>query len=100
MNSSALRNSKVMTPEVLVQLISATRKFMSRECKRSYLQEFQEVLACEPLASSAGLCHGTSRSAIWLPLDLVLEDAMDATQVNATSAIEIVTGNYFFVNYQ
>nr|XP_017219089.1 PREDICTED: mediator of RNA polymerase II transcription subunit 33A isoform X2 [Daucus carota subsp. sativus] len=92
-NSSALRNSKVMTPELLVQLISATRKVMSRECKTSYLQEFQEILACDPLASSAGLCHGTSRSAIWLPLDLVLEDAMDASQVNATSAIEIVTGS-------
>lgn len=90
-----------MTPELLVQLISATRKVMSRECKTSHLQEFQEVLACDPLASSAGLCHGTSRSAIWLPLDLVLEDAMDASQVNATSAIEIVTGKiYFTVNCQ
>ena len=85
-----------MTPELLVQLISATRKVMSRECKTSHLQEFQEVLACDPLASSAGLCHGTSRSAIWLPLDLVLEDAMDASQVNATSAIEIVTGKIYF----
>lgn len=45
-----------------------------------------------PLASSAGLCHGTSYSSLWLPLDLVLEDAMDLSQVHVTSAIEILTG--------
>lgn len=39
-----------------------------------------------------GLGHGASRSAPWLPLDLVLEDVMDGYQVNATSAIEILTG--------
>lgn len=97
MNSSALRNSKVMTPEAIVQLMSNTRKVTPQECKRSYLQEFHEVMTCGPLASSAGLCHGTSRSALWLPLDLVLEDAMDGSQVNAASAIEIVTGKAFLL---
>lgn len=81
-----------MTPEVLVQLISDTRQVLSRECKTSCLQKFHEVMAYGPLASSAGLCHGTTRSALWLPLDLVLEDVMDGSQVNATSAIEIVIG--------
>lgn len=43
--------------------------------------------------SSLGLCHGTGRSTIWLPLDLVLEDALTLTRVvNATSLIEVLTG--------
>ncbi|KAA8548575.1 hypothetical protein F0562_000158 [Nyssa sinensis] len=91
-SSSALRNSKVTTPEVLLQLTSDTRKVLSRECIRSSLQQFHVVMASGSLASSAGLCHSTSRSALWLPLDLLLEDVMDGSQVNATSAIEIITG--------
>ncbi|KAL7251897.1 hypothetical protein ACSBR1_013698 [Camellia fascicularis] len=90
-NSSALGNSEV-TPEVLLQLTSDTRKVLSRQCKTSSLQEFHEVMASGCLSNSAGLCHGASRSALWLPLDLVLEDAMDGSQVNATSSIEIITG--------
>lgn len=50
-------------------------------------------MAFGPLASSSGLLHGTSRSALWLPLDLELEDAMDEFQIDATSAIERITGN-------
>ncbi|KAA8527547.1 hypothetical protein F0562_034738 [Nyssa sinensis] len=91
-NSSALRNSEVTTPEVLLQLISDTRKVLSGECITSSLQEFHAVIASGSLASSARLCRGASHSAFWLPLDLVLEDAMDGSQVNATSAIEIITG--------
>lgn len=97
--SSALRNSKVMTPKILVQLISETLQVMSPQCKTRCMQKFDEVMSYGPLASSAGLCHGTTRSAVWLPLDLVLEDAMDGSQVNATSAIEIVIGKaslYFY----
>lgn len=46
----------------------------------------------EYLSSSASLCHGASHSALWIPFDLVLEDAMDGYQVSATSAIEIIGG--------
>lgn len=86
-NSSALRNSNNITPESLLQLTSNTGKVFSRECKTSSLKEIHAVMA-----SSTGLCHGTSRSSLWLPLDLVLEDAMDGSQVTATSAMEIITG--------
>lgn len=50
-------------------------------------------------ASYAGLCYGSGRSAIWLPLDLVLEDAMDGHQIDATSEIEKITGerNRYFL---
>ena len=60
-------------------------------------QKFHEVMASGSLASSAGLCHGASRSALWLPLDLVLEDFLDGSQVNATSAVEIITGKDNFI---
>nr|GEW27355.1 mediator of RNA polymerase II transcription subunit 33A [Tanacetum cinerariifolium]GEW40401.1 mediator of RNA polymerase II transcription subunit 33A [Tanacetum cinerariifolium] len=85
-NSSSLRNSKVMTPENLLQLISDDRKDMSKDNKTSYLQEVQSAMS-----SSAGLSHKVSGSCLWIPIDLVLEDAMDGTQVDTTSSIEIVT---------
>nr|XP_023894323.1 mediator of RNA polymerase II transcription subunit 33A [Quercus suber]POE58576.1 mediator of rna polymerase ii transcription subunit 33a [Quercus suber] len=91
-NSSALRNSKTLTPESLQQLTSDARIVLSRECKTSSLQKFHAVMAFGSLYSSAGLCQGASRSALWLPLDLLLEDAMDGYQVNATCGIEIITG--------
>ncbi|KAF8394464.1 hypothetical protein HHK36_020672 [Tetracentron sinense] len=91
-NSSALRNSKIITPEALLQLTSDTRKVLSRECKTNLEHEFHAVMASGSLTSSAGQCHGASRSTLWLPLDLFLEDAMDGSQVAATSTIEILTG--------
>ncbi|XP_024980169.1 mediator of RNA polymerase II transcription subunit 33A isoform X2 [Cynara cardunculus var. scolymus] len=84
-NSSALRSSKAMTPEILLQLISDDRKIVSEETKASYLQEIHTVMS-----SPAGLSHKVGGSSLWLPLDLVLEDAMDGSQVDTTSAIEIV----------
>ncbi|KAL7105128.1 hypothetical protein ACP275_07G025200 [Erythranthe tilingii] len=80
-HSSALRNSKCISPEILLQLISDTHKI-----------KVHPVVQATPLVNSAGLCIGTSQSALWLPLDMLLEDAMDGSQVNATSAIEIITG--------
>lgn len=91
-NSSALRNSKALTPEALQQLTSDTRIVLSRECKTSSLQKFHEVMAFGSLSSSSSLCQGASCSALWLPLDLLLEDFMDGYQIDATSAIEIITG--------
>ncbi|KAI3814826.1 hypothetical protein L1987_14472 [Smallanthus sonchifolius] len=85
-NSSALRNSKMMTPEILLQLISDDRKIGSEEKKANYLQEIHTVMS-----SSAGISHIVSSSSLWISIDLVLEDAMDGSQVDTTSAIEIIT---------
>ncbi|KAL9401026.1 hypothetical protein Peur_004875 [Populus x canadensis] len=94
-NSSGLRNSKILTAEDLLQLTtgSGSNIVLSRESKTSSLQKFHSVMAFGSLVSSSGLCQGASHSALWLPLDLALEDAMDGYQVNATSAIEIITGS-------
>lgn len=89
-NSSSLRNSKTIRPEALLELISDTQR---SKHKQSLLQEFHPTLQSRPLVNYAGLCLGASRSALWLPLDMLLEDAMDGSQVNATSAVEIITGN-------
>ncbi|KAL3812720.1 hypothetical protein ACJIZ3_013988 [Penstemon smallii] len=89
-NSSALRNSKSITPEVLLQLVSDTHKITSQHFQANSLQELH--IKSRPLINSAGVCLGVSRSALWLPLDMMLEDAMDGSQVNATSAIEVITG--------
>ena len=90
-NSSALRNSKNITPDALLQLTSDKRIVLSRECKTSLQRQFHAVIAGS-LVSSACQCHGTSQSALWLPFDLFLEDTMDGSQVTATSAVEVLTG--------
>ncbi|KAF9678062.1 hypothetical protein SADUNF_Sadunf08G0172900 [Salix dunnii] len=94
-HSSALRNSKFPTAEDLLQLTtdSGCNLVFCRESKTSSLQNLHSVMAFGSLVSSYGLCQGASRSALWLPLDLALEDVMDGYQVNATSAIEIITGS-------
>lgn len=73
-------------------MTSDSRIVLSRECKTSSRQKFHAVMAFGSLASSVSLCPGASRSNLWLPLDMVLEDAMDGYLVNTTSAVEIITG--------
>ncbi|XP_027097216.1 mediator of RNA polymerase II transcription subunit 33A-like [Coffea eugenioides] len=90
--STALRNSKNISPEALLELTSSTRRVLSRECKTSSQQMFHAVMVSGSLISSAGQCHGTSLSALWLPIDMFLEDTMDGSQVTATSAVETLTG--------
>lgn len=78
-------------------MISDRRNVLTREGKTISQQEFHAVLASGSLISSAGQCHGASRSALWLPIDLFLEDAMDGAQVAATSAIETLSGTICFI---
>lgn len=64
----------------------------SRDCKLKSRQKFHDILAIGPLASSTGLCNEACRSALWLPLDPFLEDAVETMEVSIGSAIEIITG--------
>lgn len=93
-NSSALRDTKVITPEELLQLTSYTH-MVSRECKLKSMKKFHDSVAIGPLASSAVLCSGASHSSLWLPLDLVFEDAVDSTEINGRSAIETITSKEY-----
>ncbi|KAI3439446.1 uncharacterized protein J3R85_004877 [Psidium guajava] len=90
-NSVVLRNLKNITPEALLQLTSDNRNVLTREGKTVSQQEFHAVTASGSLISSAGQCHGASQSALWLTIDLFLEDCMDGSQVTATSAVEMLT---------
>ncbi|XP_057483891.1 mediator of RNA polymerase II transcription subunit 33A-like [Actinidia eriantha] len=90
--SSALRSSKGITAEALLELTSDTREVLSRKCKTSSQKQFHAVMASGSLASSASQCHGTSHSALWLPFDLFLEDTMDGSKVTAMSAVEVLMG--------
>lgn len=91
-NSSALKNTKSWSSEVLLQFLLDDRKVKSQHFQ---WQELHHVAQSRPLVNSASLCIGISPSALWLPLDMLLEDAMDGSQVSATSAVEIITGDTF-----
>ncbi|XP_038876267.1 mediator of RNA polymerase II transcription subunit 33A-like isoform X2 [Benincasa hispida] len=90
-NSSVLRNSKSLNSEIFLQFTSDTWTIFYQEFKQNSQQKFHPIRAFGSPAASASLCHRTRYSALWLPLDLVLEDAMDGYQVEATSAIEKIT---------
>ncbi|KAI6695615.1 hypothetical protein NL676_023325 [Syzygium grande] len=90
-NSVVLRSLKDITPEAFLQLTSDNRNVLTREGKTVSQQEFHAVTASGSLISSAGQCHGASQSALWLTIDLFLEDAMDGAQVTVTSAVETLT---------
>lgn len=91
-NSSALKHSKVLNSGDLLHLISNRRFGYSYDSKVTSARKSNAIVDFGSLSSYAGLCHGASLSSLWLPLDLVFEDAMDGYQVNPTSAIEIITG--------
>ncbi|CAH9132697.1 unnamed protein product [Cuscuta epithymum] len=84
-NSTALRNSKSVSPEALLQLTSNTDVFLSRDGKRSTLHRMNVVVGHWLVSSST-----QSPSAYWLPIDLFLEDSLEG-QVSATSTAETLT---------
>ncbi|KNA04417.1 hypothetical protein SOVF_199670 isoform A [Spinacia oleracea] len=89
-NSSTLKNPEILSPKMLSKLTSDARKVSSWEYKKS-----GEVFSAESAFRSMvfpAQCQETYHSGLWLPLDVVLEDMMDGSQVTATSAVEIITG--------
>nr|XP_043635788.1 mediator of RNA polymerase II transcription subunit 33A-like [Erigeron canadensis] len=91
-SSIALRSSKDITPESLLELASKNHVLLSREHKSETVsRQVRAVMACGSLVSSPGQNYGATRSAIWLPIDLFLEDAMDGYVVATTSAAETLT---------
>ena len=61
---------------------------LCRTDKCSQYRKLQSITSVS-LSSLGGLCHGTSHSSLWIPLDLYLEDCVDIS-VSATNAIEII----------
>ncbi|XP_010524010.1 PREDICTED: mediator of RNA polymerase II transcription subunit 33B isoform X2 [Tarenaya hassleriana] len=90
--SVAVRNSNHMAPEALIQLTSDTSKLLSRDFKMMPQREFHAAVSHGSNLVITCPCPGTSESAIWLPIDLFLQDIMDGSQVAAASAVENLTG--------
>ncbi|XP_074307309.1 mediator of RNA polymerase II transcription subunit 33A isoform X2 [Silene latifolia] len=90
-NSSALRNSEYLSPKALIQLTGEANKVSSQEYKK-LLNGFGAVTAYGSLSSPAGFYQEIGHSSMWLPLDVILEDAVDGYQVTAASAVETITG--------
>ncbi|ESQ39456.1 hypothetical protein EUTSA_v10001284mg [Eutrema salsugineum] len=90
--SLAARSSKHINPEALRQLASHTRKFLERESKTIPRGEFHATVSSGSKLALTSQYHGTSESALWLPIDLFFEDIMDGTQAAAASAVENLTG--------
>ncbi|KAL8171350.1 hypothetical protein V2J09_023154 [Rumex salicifolius] len=88
-NSLALRSSKTISPEILYKFVSDSCNEISRECRTKSLEQLH---VNGSLASFSGLCHGVSPSSLWIPLDIILEDAMIGPHVTPASAVEIIIG--------
>ncbi|KAJ8434148.1 hypothetical protein Cgig2_000868 [Carnegiea gigantea] len=94
-NSSTLNNLKSISPKVLSHMTYDVQSDPSQEYNSS-LEEFCGIMVSRSLASPSDHCPATSHSALWLPLDIVLEDTMDGYQVTATSAVETIACTTFF----
>ncbi|RZC10246.1 Mediator of RNA polymerase II transcription subunit 33A isoform D [Glycine soja] len=90
-NSTLLRSLKHVTPESLLPLDfnSPTGiKLLCSEWKTTPTLELNAVMA----DSCAVQSRHDSWSLLWLPIDLILEDAMDGNHVAEASAVEALTG--------
>ncbi|KAJ8748342.1 hypothetical protein K2173_002979 [Erythroxylum novogranatense] len=90
-HSPSLKNSKQITSGALLQL-TCEKIFPFSNCKSVSKQGSHACIALGSLLSSADQCHGASHSAIWLPIDLLLEDAMEESHLTATSGVENLKG--------
>lgn len=88
-NSLALKNSTV-SPD---RLINWSFDIVNKKFWKFKSSKYRELcpISSGPFESPGGHCHGPSRSAIWVPLDLYLEDAVDGS-ISATNAIETISG--------
>ncbi|KAL5096828.1 hypothetical protein RYX36_001155 [Vicia faba] len=91
-NSSLLRNLK-HNANTLLSLMGNIRVGVSHERNtKSKLESNVIVTPTGSQISFAGQSYGSIYSSLWLPIDLILEDALEGGQVAAFSAIEIITG--------
>ncbi|KAJ0976074.1 hypothetical protein J5N97_018039 [Dioscorea zingiberensis] len=84
-------NSSSLPSGERLQLAADDHKKFGRDCNYGRPEELSTLIASGSLTSSGGHCHGASCSALWIPLDLYLEDCIDMS-VAPTNAIEILSG--------
>ncbi|XP_062187025.1 mediator of RNA polymerase II transcription subunit 33A-like isoform X1 [Phragmites australis] len=88
-NSSTLQNS-VISLEPFQQLILGDCNVYG-ESKHNMRKRFHPIVASNPHSSPIGRCLGASYSALWIPIDMYLEDCLDGS-IAATNSIEILSG--------
>ncbi|XP_039793952.1 mediator of RNA polymerase II transcription subunit 33A-like [Panicum virgatum] len=88
-NSSTLQNSAISL-EPFQQLILGDSNVYG-EAKHNMHKRFHPIVASNPLSSPYGRCLGASYSALWIPIDMYLEDCLDGS-IAATNSIEILSG--------
>ncbi|MED6164133.1 hypothetical protein PIB30_086775, partial [Stylosanthes scabra] len=91
-NSLVLRNMKHVTPESLLPSDLKSNKgfkLLSPEWKTTCKLELNAVMAAA--GGSVQSCNDTW-SLLWLPIDLILEDAMDGDNVAETSFVLVLSG--------
>lgn len=88
-NSSTLKASK-MSSEAFQQLILDEHNVYG-ENKHSPRKKFHPTVAFNPISSPNGRCLGASYSALWIPIDMYLEDCLHGS-IAATNSIEILSG--------
>ncbi|MED6181148.1 hypothetical protein PIB30_016904 [Stylosanthes scabra] len=89
-NSSVLRSSTHITPEALSHLMEHIHEGISHETKTT--SKANVFMASGSQICFAGQSFGDSCSLQWLPIDLILEDALGGANISAFSAVRIVTG--------
>lgn len=88
---------KHITPESLLPFDLKSNKgfkLLSSEWKTTRKLELNAVMAAGAGSqiSCAVQSYNDTWSSLWLPIDLILEDAMDGDHVAETSAVEVLTG--------
>jgi hypothetical protein len=86
-NSLILRSLKHLSPESFLPLNLKSNWSMSCEPKKKKMK-LSSMLA---VSASASAVQSHNDSSLWLPIDLILEDAMDAHHVMAAT-VELLTG--------
>ncbi|XP_047069313.1 mediator of RNA polymerase II transcription subunit 33A isoform X2 [Lolium rigidum] len=88
-NSSTLQAS-TMSLDAFQQLILDDHNVYG-DNKHNLRKRFHPMVASNPLSSPNGRCLGGSYSALWIPIDMYLEDCLDGS-IAATNSIETLSG--------
>lgn len=88
-NSSTLQNSAISLEPFQHLIVGDGNAY--GETKHNMRKRFHPTVASNPLSSPNGRCLGASYSSLWIPIDMYLEDCLDAS-IAATNSIEILSG--------
>lgn len=90
-NSSTLQNSAISLEPFQHLILGDCNAY--GETKHNMHKRFHPIVASNPLSSPNGRCLGASYSALWIPIDMYLEDCLDGS-IAATNSIETLSGNF------